>query len=127
MDRRAKRHAAHQLGNIVSAHRYSVGFNARDRSVPDGILVGVTHQTLSFHSFQNFNYRTWQFTERIDHTRAGLTQCFHFTGMRAATTFNNRSRVTEARAFARSFATDVGDERLGYLSITNHLRQFLFL
>ena len=35
--------------------------------------------------------------------------------------------VTEARAFARRFAADVGDHRLGDFSIANHLRQFLFL
>ena len=84
-------------------------------------------ETLSFHSLENFNHRTRQFAKGIHHSRAGLTQRLHFTGMRPATAFNNRTRVTEARAFARGLAADVGDHRLGHFSITDQLRQFLFL
>ena len=47
--------------------------------------------------------------------------------MRASATFNDRSRVTEARAFACSLPADVRDHRFGDFSIDDQLRQFLFL
>src|SRR5437667_12881092 len=84
-------------------------------------------QTLSFHSLENFNHSTRQFTKRIDHGGAGLAQRLHFAGVRATTTFNNRARVTEACAFTRRLAADVCDHRLAYFSIANQLREFLFL
>ena len=123
----AKGHASHEFGDVVSAHRDSVGLNARDRRIPNSIFVGFTHKTLSFHSLENFNHRIRQFTKRIDDRGAGFTQRFHFAGVRATTTFNNCSGVTKARAFARRLAADVCDHRLGDFPIANQLRQFLFL
>ena len=47
--------------------------------------------------------------------------------MRAATTFDDRARVTEARAFAGRFAADVCDQRFVDFSVDDQLRQFFFL
>ena len=44
--------------------------------------------------------------------------------MRAAAAFDDRARMTEACPFARCFAADVGDHRLGDFSIDDQLRQF---
>ena len=35
--------APHEIGDVVSAHRDSVGLDARYRGIPHGILVGFTH------------------------------------------------------------------------------------
>ena len=94
----------------------AIWLNARHRSIPHRILIGFTHKALSFHLLKNFNHRTWQFTKCIDHGRAGLTQRFHFAGVRATSAFNNRACMTEARAFARRFAANICDHRFGNVS-----------
>src|SRR4029077_882436 len=112
MHRRAKRYAPHEFSDVVSAYRDSVRLNPRYSGIPHSIFISFTHKTLSFHSPENFYYRTRQFTKRIDHGRAGLTQRFHFAGVRAAAAFNDCTRMTEARAFTRRLAADVCDHRL---------------
>src|SRR4029077_1670429 len=127
MYRRAKGDAPHEFSDVVSAYRDSVRLNPRYGGIPHGIFIGFTHKTLSFYLLENLNHRTRQFTKRIDHGGAGLTQRLHLAGVRASTAFNDRARVTEARPFARRFPADVRDHRLSDISIPNQLRQFLFL
>src|ERR1700730_568665 len=117
MHRRAKGNAPHQFGDVVSAHRDPVGLDTRHGGGPYGLFVGLAHETLSFHSLENFNYRSRQFTKCIDYGCTGFTQRFNLTGVRSSATFNNRSGVTEPRAFARSLAADVCDHRFGDLLI----------
>src|SRR5438105_8070880 len=52
VNRRAKRSASHQFCDVVSADRDTVRLNPRYGSIPDGVLVGFTHKTLSFHFFK---------------------------------------------------------------------------
>ena len=64
---------------------------------------------MSFHSLENFDYRARQFTKRIDHGGAGLTQRLHFAGVRASTTFNNCARQLKKiadRAASESISMD---------------------
>src|SRR5437762_3427934 len=121
MDGGAKRDVSHQLGDVVSAHRYSVGLDPRDGGIPHCVLVGFTHKTLSFHLLENFNYRTRQFAKCVDHGGAGVAQRLYLASMGAASTFNNRASVTEPRAFACRLTADVCDYRLRDFSIANQL------
>ena len=82
---------------------------------------------MSFHFLENLNNCIRQLAEGIDYGRASFAQRFHFAGMRASAAFNDRARVTEARAFSRSLPADVRDHRFGDFSIDDQLRQFLFL
>src|SRR5947208_17179249 len=104
MDGGSERDVSHQLGDVVSAHRYSVWLDARDAGIPHYVLVGFTHKTVSFRLLENFNYRARQFAECIDHCGAGVAQRLYFASMGAASTFNDRASVTEPRAFARRLA-----------------------
>src|SRR5205823_11963566 len=122
MDGGSERDVSHQLDDVVSAHRYSVWLDPRDGGIPHCVLVGFTHKTLSFHLLENFNYRPRQFAKCIDHGGAGLAQRLHFAGVRTASTFNDRARVTEASAFARRLPANVCDHWLGDFSIANQLR-----
>src|SRR5882724_12407731 len=117
MHRGAKGRAPHEIGDVVSADRDPVGLDACYRGIPDGVLVGFAHKTLSFHSLENFNHGTRQFTERINYRRARLAQRLHFASVCPSPAFDNCSRVTETRAFARRLAADVCDYWLGDLSI----------
>src|ERR1700676_392085 len=100
MHRGAKGRAPHKIGDVVSPRGDTARLNPRYSRIPHGVFISFTHETLSFHSLENFYYRTRQFTKRIDHGGTRLTQRLHFAGVRASTAFNDRSRVTEARALA---------------------------
>ena len=109
----------HQLGDVVSADGDSIRFDAGDPCIPHRVLVSLAHQTLTFHSFQDLNNRSRQFTKCIDYSGAGLPQRCNLSGVRAAATFNDRTGVTESRSFAGRFAANVCDDGLGHFSVAD--------
>ena len=127
INRRTKRNAPHQFGDIIAAHRYFVGLHACDGGIPYCLFVGFTHETFSFHFSKNLHDRIWQFTKGIDYRAAGFAQSFYFPGMRAAAALDDGAGMAETSAFARSLAANVSDHRLGDFSSGNQLRQFLLL
>jgi len=117
-----------RFSDVVAADRNPVRLNPRHRGIPDGVPVGLAHQTFPIVSFENIGQRRSATRQRASTTVAPasrssftLPACVPFAAL------DDRTRVTEARAFTRRFATDVGDHWLGHFSITNQLRQFLFL
>jgi len=48
---------------------------------PDGLFIGFTHKTLSFHSLENFNDRVRQFTKCLSTVAPTSAQRFHFARM----------------------------------------------
>src|SRR5207245_9060948 len=96
-------------------------------SVPRCFPVRFAHETLSFCLRENIDNRVRQFPKGIDYSGTSFAQGLHFTGVRAAAALDDRSRVTESCAFARSLAADISDHRLVDLSSDNELCQFFLL
>src|SRR5437764_902438 len=97
MDGRTKRDAPHQVGDIVTAHHDSIGFDARDCCIPHRVLVSLAHQTLTFHSFQDLNNRSRQFTKCIDDNGAAIPPDLLITTRPVGVPGLNHSRALSAR------------------------------